>query len=145
MTNRTLRTKSAALGGALLLGAVALAGCSSSSSSSSSTTTKSTVDPDVAQVLALAHGVATKEGLKPSEVTVTATVSPANDSWMRFTVTPKPGASSSVQGGYGYAHQAQTWTVVATGTAQVGCPVNGQPPTVPLSVITSFGLTCPTA
>ena len=144
MTNRTVRTKSAALGGALLLGAVALAGCSSSSSSSS-TTTKSTLDPDVEQVLALAHGVAAKEGLKPSEVTVTAKVSPANDSWMRFTVTPKPGASNSVQGGYGYAHQAQTWSVVATGTAQVGCPVNGQPPTVPLSVITSFELTCPTA
>lgn len=143
MIRTTSKTAVTVLVGSLLLGAVALAGCSSSSTSSS--TTKTTLDPDVAQVLALARGVATKSGLTTHDVKVTATVSPANDSWMRFTVTPTANASSSFQGGYGYAHQAQNWSVVSFGTAQVGCPVNGQPPTVPLSVITSFGLTCPSA
>ncbi len=78
-----------------------------------------------------------------SEFKVTAEVSPANDSWMIFHVTPN---SSAVQPFYGYAHQAQTWSVVAHGSANVGCPASpGATPTVPLSVIKSFGLSCPTS
>jgi len=135
----------------LALGGLALGACSSSSSSSGTTTT-SGADPDVLQVIAAAKAQAATHGLSAGDISVTATVSPANDSWMMFKVEAKPNGSANMfQPYYGYAHQTQKWSVVAAGTANVGCPttgsgssLNSSQTSVPLSVIQSFGMTCPT-
>lgn len=136
--------------GAILLGSVALAGCSSSSTSSNATTT-SGLDPDVAQVMKLATDVATAKGYSAKDITVTATVSPANDSWMHFTVTPTSSAPASVTAFSGFAHQAENWSVVTSGTSNVGCPTTSTsmssamnaPLAVPSAVLASFKIACP--
>ena len=141
----------------VLFAALLLAGCSSSTESSSTTTsaastTTSGQDPDVAQVIEVAKAQAVSSGLVGSNVTVTATVSPVNDSWMKIEVTPTNPSSDAFQPYYGYAHQGANWTVVAFGSAQVGCvatspnsmttaPNQG---VVPRSVIESFNMSCAT-
>ena len=133
-----------------------LGACSSSTTSSAKTST--TIDPDVAQVKAAATAQAVASGIPSSSFTVDAAVSSANDSWMRFTVSPKDPSSGAFQPYYGYAQQTQTWNVIAIGTAQVGCArpgtgslgatsttVAGAAPagTVPTKVLASFGEACP--
>jgi ABC-type glycerol-3-phosphate transport system substrate-binding protein len=145
------RVMRAILAVGLAIGGITLAACSSSSSSSGTTTTSGT-DPDVLQVIAAAKAQAATHGLSAGDISVTAKVSPANDSWMMFKVDAKSNGSANMfQPYYGYAHQTQTWSVVATGTADVGCPttgsatsLNSSQPSVPLSVIQSFGMSCPT-
>ena len=142
----------------LLVAPLLLAACSSTSSSTAKTTT--TLDPDVAQVIAAATTQAVGSGISAGSFTVKATVSSANDSWMRFTVTPKDPTSSAFQPYYGYAQQTAHWNVIAIGTAQVGCAPAGSGTlgattttaagaapsgTVPTSVLSSFGETCPVA
>ena len=133
-----------------------LAACSSTSSSTAKTTT--TLDPDVAQVMAAATKQAVGAGIAPGSFTVKATVSSANDSWMRFTVAPTDPTSAKFQPYYGYAQQTAHWNVIALGTAQVGCTspgggtlgattttAAGAAPsgTVPTNVLASFGESCP--
>ena len=139
----------------LVVAPLLLAACSSGSTTTAKTTT--TLDPDVAQVMAAATKQAVSSGIPASSFTVKATVSTANDSWMRFTVTPKDPASGTFQPYYGYAQQTKDWKVIAIGTAQVGCnpapstlgatttTVAGAAPNgnVPTNVLTSFGETCP--
>ena len=143
----------------LLIAPLLLAACSSSSSSTAKTTT--TLDPDVAQVMAAATKQAVASGIAAGSFTVKATVSSANDSWMRFTVTPKDPASTKFQPYYGYAQQTAHWNVIALGTAQVGCApagsgtlgatttttAAGAAPSgaVPTNVLASFGESCPTS
>lgn len=149
---RIVRRKAAPLfAGAILVGSVALAGCSSSSTSSSATTTTG-LDPDVAQVMKLATQVATAKGYSAKDVTVVATVSSANDSWMHFTITPTSSAPANVMAFSGFAHQAQNWSVVTSGTSNVGCPTTSTsmstgmnaPLAVPSAVLASFKIACPT-
>jgi ABC-type glycerol-3-phosphate transport system substrate-binding protein len=145
------RVKRTLLAAGLAIGGVTLAACSSSSSSSGTTTT-SGADPDVLQVIAAAKAQAATHGLSAGDISVTAKVSPANDSWMMFKVEAKSNGSANMfQPYYGYAHQTQKWSVVAVGTADVGCPTSGSgsslnsaQTSVPLSVIQSFGMSCPT-
>ncbi len=134
----------------LLLAGLTMSGlsaCSSSASTSASSstagpTTTSVDDPDLLEVISEASKVVTEKGIDPTTVTLTATASTANDSWMRFVVTPRAG--SSAQPLYGFAHQAQNWSVVAMGSSNVGCPGSSTGTyTVPKSVLNSFGLTCP--
>ena len=88
-----------------------LAACSSGSTTSAKTTT--TLDPDVAQVMAAATQQAVSSGIPAASFTVKATVSSTNDSWMRFTVTPKDPAAGKFQAYYGYAQQTKDWKVIA--------------------------------
>ena len=134
------------------ISAIMLAGCSSTSSSQATTTTTGQ-DPDVTQVIQAATQQAEASGVKAADFTVTAKVSSANDSWMKFEVTATPAgqASNSFQSYYGYAHQTQKWNVIAIGTADVGCSTGttglstSGSVAVPISVIQSFGYTCPGA
>ena len=121
-----------------------LAACSSSSSTSTTTTaanvttTTSANDPDLLQVQAAADTALKAQRIDTT--TVTASTSTANDSWMRFVVTPKPGSTAAPL--YGFAHQGATWSVVAIGTSEVGCATGTSTQTVPQSVLASFNLAC---
>jgi len=123
-----------------------LAACSSSSSTSTTTTaanvttTTSANDPDLLQVQAAADTALKAQRIDTTTVTVTASTSTANDSWMRFVVTPKPGSTAAPL--YGFAHQGATWSVVAIGTSDVGCATGTSTQTVPQSVLASFNLAC---
>jgi len=142
----------------MLVSPLLLAACSSTPSSTAKTTT--TIDPDVEQVIAAATAQAVAAGIPASGITVNATVSTANDSWMRFTVAAKDPTSAAFQPYYGYAQQTSKWSVIAIGTAQVGCSRTssgslgdmtttttavGAAPSgiVPTAVLKSFGDPCP--
>ena len=69
------------------------------------------------------------------------TFSPLDPSWARFGIGPAT-TGEQFQGGYGIAHlQGSTWSVVAFGTAEVGCGPG--PGTVPANVLSSLGASCP--
>jgi hypothetical protein len=70
-------------------------------------------------------------------------VAPSDPTWARFDALPLPGQESTYQGGSGLTHcAAGSWTVIAFGTAEVGCPGGaGTPP--PSAVRNDLGIDCP--
>jgi hypothetical protein len=74
-----------------------------------------------------------------------SSVSSVDPSYVLFHIGPAPGYESTVQGGYGFAHQVgASWTVIGFGSSEVGCPPGAAGnQVVPTNVLTGFGLSCP--
>lgn len=100
------------------------------------------------------------DGVNAAHAEVAAAISKTNQYWGRFFIGPsEPQYASSVPSVYGFAHfelryvtppdgigtvKNYSWVVIAQGATDVGCPSGPASERVPLSVIESFGLTCPT-
>jgi peptidoglycan hydrolase-like protein with peptidoglycan-binding domain len=71
--------------------------------------------------------------------------STVDPTYLLFHIGPSPGNENTVQGGYGFAHNAGgTWSVIGFGSAEVGCPPgSAQNVVVPTAVLSGFGLSCP--
>jgi len=71
--------------------------------------------------------------------------SKADASFVMYDISPAAPKDVNVQPGYGFAHRVgTTWTVVAFGSASVGCgPGRPGNATIPPTVLSSFGLRCP--
>ncbi len=88
----------------------------------------------------------TSQGVPQSSYQISKlTVSTVQPTWAIFSVGPTTATKATFQGGYGFLHLVNgTWSVVAFGSAEVGCP-GGSPSTqVPTAVLSGFGQSCPT-
>ncbi len=166
--NTSKWTGRAMMGGSVLLIGSVLAACSGGSSSAhdatSTTNTPATTTPtstpptstpptstptttgttgavtSAIDAFQAANGPASGWEITSSQ---TSTVDPT---YVLFKLGPAPGYEASYQGGYGFVHQQSsgTWSVIGFGTAGVGCTAGGSSaPTVPTTVLTGFGLSCP--
>jgi peptidoglycan hydrolase-like protein with peptidoglycan-binding domain len=116
-------------------------------SSGAATTTTAPAFPGVpsAAVTAIASFETAHGPAAGSWQITSATLSTVDPSYVYFKIGPAPGHESTVQGGYGFAHdQGGGWTVVGFGTSGVGCPPNNaQNELVPTGVLSEFGVSCP--
>jgi len=87
----------------------------------------------------------TKHGPKLGTWLITsAQGSTVDPSFVMYAISPANSTDVNVQPGYGFAHRVgSTWTVVAFGSAAVGCPpgVPGNA-TIPPTVLAAFDLRC---
>ncbi len=138
----------------LLAVGVGLTGCGDESPESeppSTSTTTSTTPPTVPvttfptdQGAALRTAVTEYENAQGVETlrfeVRNLLLSSVDPNWARFNVAPTFGNEAVFQGGYGVARfDGTSWTVVAFGTADVGCP----PTDIPAPVRESLQLGCP--
>lgn len=87
----------------------------------------------------------TKHGPKLGTWLITSVLgSKVDPSFVMYRISPASPKDVDVQPGYGFAHRVgTTWTVVAFGSASVGCPpgVPGNA-TIPPTVLSSFAVGC---
>jgi Putative peptidoglycan binding domain len=114
-------------------------------SSVTTTTASASGVPTAALTAITAYETAHGPAAGTWEITSTqrSTVDP---SYVLFKVGPAPGHENTVQGGYGFVHlSGGTWSVTGFGSSEVGCPPNNADnQAVPTSVLSGFGLSCPT-
>jgi hypothetical protein len=88
----------------------------------------------------------TKHGPKLGTWLITSVqASTVDASFVMYRISPASPKDVDVQPGYGFAHRVgTTWTVVAFGSASVGCPpgVPGNA-TIPPTVLSAFAVNCP--
>ena len=81
-------------------------------------------------------------GVNVDELSFNAEKSLVDPHWAIFTAVPV--VARGPQASYGYELFTQhRWVVVEDGQANVGCAAAGAAPRVPLSIIESFGRSCP--
>jgi peptidoglycan hydrolase-like protein with peptidoglycan-binding domain len=78
-------------------------------------------------------------------VLTSSSLSTVDPTYILFRIGAAPGHENTVQGGYGFAHNAGgSWSVIGFGSAEVGCPPGATGnQVVPANVLTGFGLSCP--
>lgn len=79
-------------------------------------------------------------------VVASSALSTADPTYVFFKIGPAAGHENTVQGGYGFVHNAGgSWSVTGFGTSEVGCPPGATGnQLVPATVLAEFGVSCPT-
>jgi peptidoglycan hydrolase-like protein with peptidoglycan-binding domain len=119
----------------------------SSTTSSSTTTTTGSGSTVPAAATSAINAYETANGPAAGTwVLVSSSLSTVDPTYVYFRIGPAAGYENTVQGGYGFAHNAGgSWSVIGFGSAGVGCPPGaGGNQVVPANVLAGFGVSCPT-